>query len=752
MGVLSITSIICGGIASILGTLVLLGWYANIPTLIQIHPSFVAMQYNTALGFLFCGGGLLAVNFFKNLTARISAIFLLLLGGLTLIQYIFGLNLGIDQLLMEHYIDLKASRPGRMAPNTALCFFLVGCSLGVSSKFAKNNEDGKVIGILGSLIFSLGTVAFFGYLMEVETAYGWGNLTRMAVHTGLGFIILGLGVVMYAWKIDVGEKSQIPNWLPILVGIASFTTMLLLWQAESNARNGELRKQVQLTSNQIKSELQTELQSIIKGLNRLAKRWDVREIPAEEEFVSDADLYRADHSSIELIAWLDPKIYVRWITPLESNKKYIGAELPQVWAQQKALNNLRNTRQTLSFTVKLQDGKQGIIILIPIFRDMKFHGFVSGVIGVEKIFEQILDSPYVQGFSSLLFQEIDPDKEKKLIGWEESLWLVKANFNVSGKAWELWLKPNQQWIDAQGSSKSILILIVGSLISFLLMALVRLIMRTRENAKETVKANEALKSLQEKMEKINELLLEGAVEGIYGLDMDGKTTFVNPAGASMVGYTAEEMIGKPQHTLIHHTKANGDPYLREDCHIYAAFMDGKVHHEENEVFWRKDGSCFPVEYTSRPIMEGDKITGAVVTFSDITERKQAEEELQKINKKSDTALELTKSGYWHIPFDESGFYNSSEKAVTIFGDLPKPDHRYHIMDEWYANVVAGNKEIAEETLENYKGAIEGRYPIYDTTFAYKRPIDGNVVWIHALGYIVRDEHWPAPQKLIQVLC
>jgi hypothetical protein len=90
MGVLFIISTFCGGIASILGALVLFGWYAHIPTLIQIHSSFVAMQYNTALGFLFCGIGLLAVNFSKFIIARITGIFLILLGGLTLVQYIFG--------------------------------------------------------------------------------------------------------------------------------------------------------------------------------------------------------------------------------------------------------------------------------------------------------------------------------------------------------------------------------------------------------------------------------------------------------------------------------------------------------------------------------------------------------------------------------------------------------------------------------------------------------------------------------------
>lgn len=120
----------------------------------------------------------------------------------------------------------------------------------------------------------------------------------------------------------------------------------------------------------------------------------------------------------------------------------------------------------------------------------------------------------------------------------------------------------------------------------------------------------------------NELILNSAGDGIYGLDLEGNTTFVNTAALKMLGYSEEELIGKPQHAYIHHSKADGTPYPREECHIYAAFKDGKVHRETNEVFWRKDGNSFPVEYVSTPIQENGKLAGAVVSFMDITQSKK----------------------------------------------------------------------------------------------------------------------------------
>jgi len=142
-----------------------------------------------------------------------------------------------------------------------------------------------------------------------------------------------------------------------------------------------------------------------------------------------------------------------------------------------------------------------------------------------------------------------------------------------------------------------------------------------------ISEREEKKAALEKLTNQNTLILNSAGEGIYGLDLEGNTTFVNPAAEQMLGYPQEELVGKPQHALIHHSKKDGTPYPREECHIYAAFKDGKIHRETEEVFWRKDGSSFPVEYLSTPIRESGKFTGAVVTFRDITERKEIENQI-----------------------------------------------------------------------------------------------------------------------------
>jgi PAS domain S-box-containing protein len=134
----------------------------------------------------------------------------------------------------------------------------------------------------------------------------------------------------------------------------------------------------------------------------------------------------------------------------------------------------------------------------------------------------------------------------------------------------------------------------------------------------------------ERLARHNELILTSAGEGILGLDVQGDHIFVNPAAAAMLGRTVQELIGRHSHSTWHHTKADGAPYPQEECPIYAAFQDGLVHRGANEVFWRKDGTSFPVEYISTPMREGDRLTGAVVVFSDITRRKAGEEEIARL--------------------------------------------------------------------------------------------------------------------------
>ena len=152
----------------------------------------------------------------------------------------------------------------------------------------------------------------------------------------------------------------------------------------------------------------------------------------------------------------------------------------------------------------------------------------------------------------------------------------------------------------------------------------KLLARSMMYAIERKRSEIALEKLRHQIE----LILNSAGEGIFGLDLNGNHTFVNPAAEKMLGCEAGYLNGKHSHSFIHHSKIDGSPYPEVECPIYATYRDGIIHYAE-ELFWRMDGTSFPVAMTSTPIREHNEIVGAVVTFRDITERKRAVEALQR---------------------------------------------------------------------------------------------------------------------------
>jgi PAS domain S-box-containing protein len=121
-----------------------------------------------------------------------------------------------------------------------------------------------------------------------------------------------------------------------------------------------------------------------------------------------------------------------------------------------------------------------------------------------------------------------------------------------------------------------------------------------------------------------ELILESVADGIYGIDLEGRLTFINQAGARALGYTPEELTGRDLHEVIHHSHADGTPYSKSTNPILQALRRSEAIRMRDEVFWRKDSTAFPVEYSANPLIEEGRISGLVVAFQDISERRRLE--------------------------------------------------------------------------------------------------------------------------------
>jgi len=145
-----------------------------------------------------------------------------------------------------------------------------------------------------------------------------------------------------------------------------------------------------------------------------------------------------------------------------------------------------------------------------------------------------------------------------------------------------------------------------------------------------LRLNRELRKAKLCLERQHTLILNSVADGIYGVDDSGNSTFVNRAMEEITGWPAEEIIGKNQHELLHHTRADGSPFPACECPVYATFKDSVPRIIQDDIFWKKDGSSFPVEYASSPLKDDKgKTIGSVVVFRDVSDRKKAEEQARQ---------------------------------------------------------------------------------------------------------------------------
>src|SRR6202167_561869 len=238
-----------------------------------------------------------------------------------------------------------------------------------------------------------------------------------------------------------------------------------------------------------------------------------------------------------------------------------------------------------------------------------------------------------------------------------------------------------------------------------------------EDSAMQTQADDALHDNEERIR----LILDSATEAICGCDSEGTCLFSNPSAARMLGYDdPAELLGRNMHALEHHTRKDGTPYPIEECPIYIGFQKNEDVHSDDEVYWRRDGTSFPVEFWSHIVVREGKTLGAVITFIDITERKQAEAALRKSEER------------WRSVYENS--------AIGVA--LTDLNGRFLAVNRAYEKMLGSTEEelrkltFLEITEENYRDAnwelvselFEGKRQQFQIEKQYRRK-DGTLRWV-----------------------
>lgn len=551
--VILVTSI-TGWLILVLSVLVIYGWHTNNARLVQIHAAFAPMQYNTALAFLFSGVTLLGIVRRWSIPILVGSSLSFVIGLFTGLQYLFGWNLGIDELLMKHSITVATSNPGRMAPSTSVCFMLTGAALWAMHPDWWRPRNSILTGILGSLLMALSLVAIIGYISDIKPAYAWGKYTHMAIHTAAGFLLIAVTILVNAWH-GGREQGQIaPRWFPAIAGLLVFAISITMWQTLESRDRQVINDELETRSSLLRNDMRSYLSGHIQILSLLADQWKTAGRPASAIWHETVSGLIAHYPSFQAIVWADTKYHVRWIVPLKGNEAAQNQNLAADPARLSAMMKARAGKiRTITDTVTLPERGNGFMVFAPVFVKSEFDGFIVGVFQINKMFNEILSRTLETGLTVRVSDDggqiYGPSLSEPATGRP----FHDSSFNHHGISWHLRVMPDPGWLKMHNTWLPEVIL-AGGFSAALLLALslhFALIARERESA-----LREAQKAYRAMVDHGQGLMC------VHG--MDGVVLSANPASAYSLGLPVEKIIGRNLREFLAYDFRNRfDAYLAE---------------------------------------------------------------------------------------------------------------------------------------------------------------------------------------------
>jgi signal transduction histidine kinase/sensor domain CHASE-containing protein len=484
--------VLAGSALTLLGLVVLLGWYTHNMTLLQLWPRLAPMQYNAALAFLSCGLGLLALLAGRVGTAAACSMITTAIGLMTLAQYLLAVDFGIDQLFIKAFVTVQTSHPGRMAPQLALGFALSGIALLLMRRAVRHEQILLFTGPLGAIVLALGLVACVGYLTGLKT-YAWGSLTSMAAHSAVGCTMLGAGIVALTWRQGSSELHLAPQPSAVLVGIGGLTVTLCLWQALLGHQHALVERTVEIAKISVQNEIMAQMKSYILALERLADRWEMWGQPPREVWEADAQLYIRDHPGAQAVAWVDPLFYVQWMMPPDQHAGREDFNLAFEERRRRALELASGSRQVTSTqTLQLLQGGLGFEVYVPVVSKGKFQGLIVGTFRLQELLDAILGNVAAR-YAIAIFEGSEEIYSRYPPGRQDDLaWSQEAPLGLYGVTWHVRVWPTPALPLEELSALPEMGLGAGLLTAGLLAVAVHLAHTARRRAVQVTSANQAL--------------------------------------------------------------------------------------------------------------------------------------------------------------------------------------------------------------------------------------------------------------------
>jgi signal transduction histidine kinase len=497
------------GVACILaGATALSGWYTHNTHLFHLFIGDVPIRYNSALCYLSLGIALVALDRSYQITSYVAGCFVTLIGGLTVLQYIFNVNLGIDEMFFKSYYSINTSSSGRMSPHAATSYFSSGLAILFLSKKPISLERAQLAIIVGIIPLVVGALSLIGHLISMQPVYAWLHVSHNSIPTAAMFIIVNLTLICFTFKNKPDRKLK--NATPQFVMVFVATLSIFLWRDFYQAGLKQLQQITQNQTDQISNYIKVKLNEPIFDLKAIDRT--LTETPmAEEDWIKSAKLFLNSETHVLSVMWMDPTRQKIWApaTPYrETLRTLIQSEKPEIV---RTFNEaVKNKAVSLSNIVSFGDNVQAMLYCMPLYKDGQLSGFAVEIVDVNYILNDLNTGSLGAGY----FVTIKQNNQKQPIfnfpqnpdmlypQIESTNHLTFQNLN-----WTISVRPYFTLANQQTSvAVSYFILIMGLLLSFVLYSYMKMYILNKHLRAEI----EERKQLELKNASLNDQLVTAA--------------------------------------------------------------------------------------------------------------------------------------------------------------------------------------------------------------------------------------------------
>ncbi len=720
-------------------------WFLGWVWMVQPVAGAGLMMFNTALSIALLSLAILALAVGRKYLAASLATLPALICLATLFETAFSLGLGLDEFFVDAYVTHPTIPPGRTAPNTALALIFGALSVMLLSLSPTRMRCSSAAQVCSVAAAALATAALIGHGLSLAPLSGWYGITHMAPHSAGAIALLSLMLLYLGRARLVAQGCDLRGHAAGMAMSVGLVFTLAVWQTVHAERIQKWEMIVQAETEGIRDR--AEIRWRIR-LERVAQLVPQLQHTGSDFGWKNGILLRENMTDVPGLIGLvrctnDFEIKQVLLEADDFPRDQVASVLSQPALQGVAEDVERHGESRFSPVLSGVDGQHRVLASVtPVATQGMTDGFLVAVYDVMETLNDFVTPLERRRFNvrvlengSAIFATSDaPD------GVVASLRHV-VPLQSWGLNWRIEATPMSVYFEQTLSGLAEVILFLGGLMTLALGWSLHERGRGFRLAEEKGRASEALSREIDNRREVETVLrereahirtlLQSTAEAIYGVDIDGSCTFCNVACIHMLGYEDESaLLGQNMHQKIHHHQADGSLLSKDDCRIYQAFRRGAGTHVDSEVFWRADGTSFPVEYWSHPIYQENEIVGAVVAFMDISVRKAAEEALRLSEERLDLAARGASDGLWDWDIESNSVWYS-DRYRELLG--------FHSAKDFPDTFRSTERLLHPEDLPVLRNAIDRHikhYEPYDVECRLQMP-DGNYRWFRSRAQCIR---------------